>query len=36
MLQEVENSTSTLAWLISAKPELTLPDEYLEVLSSLG
>ena len=36
MLSEVEAGTSTLAWQIRDKPNLTLPEEYVEFLAALS
>lgn len=35
MLEELEKETSPLAWQLTDKPELTLPDEYLGALESI-
>ncbi len=34
MLEEVEQSTSPLGWMIEDKPNLELPKEYLEIIDS--
>lgn len=36
MLAEVEENSSSLAWKIDEKPELSLPDEYLQKIGELS